>query len=100
MRGGGDRIARKAPVMHKVHKPPRKTAPKGAGKKRAQRRDAPPLTLHALPAAAAAPRWALVSDGAFLLLDPDFVAGRVVEIPAPAARALVEFVCRLDAGAA
>ncbi|MCC7484583.1 MAG: hypothetical protein IT529_06295 [Burkholderiales bacterium] len=40
------------------------------------------------------PRWALASDGAFLLL------GTATEIPRPAARALVEFVRVLDEGEA
>ena len=63
----------------------RETAPNGARKKGAQRRDSSP---------AAAARWALTSDGAFILM------GSATEIPAPAARALIEFVRRLDAGAA
>lgn len=40
------------------------------------------------------PRWALASDGAMILLDSG------LEISKPAARALVEFVRALDAGAA
>jgi hypothetical protein len=55
-----------------------------------------------------APRWALTSDGAFLLLGvnvnvlPRPEAGELVdiEIPRPVARALVDFIRRLDGGEA
>lgn len=48
-----------------------------------------------LPGALAHPhRWALASDGALVLL------GTHVEIARPAARALLEFVRRLDKGTA
>ena len=45
-------------------------------------------------ASAAAARWALTSDGAFLLI------GSSIEIPRAAARSLVDFVRTLDQGAA
>lgn len=78
---GGARPARslrKKAVMHKVHKP-----------KVAKLR-----TDHESRITGNEPRWALTSDGAFLLLDRGQAPSH--EIPAPAARALVEFVRRLD----
>jgi hypothetical protein len=82
---GGD--ATRAAIKPKAHKPLRKTAPKASrthngGKERIK------------PPAPNSVRWALASDGAFILLGTD------VEIPRPAARALIEFVRQLDAGAA
>ncbi len=70
-------------------KPPKKThgAPaQNPSKSRQKTRFKTGCDSSAGPAA----RWALASDGAFLLL------GTNTEIPQPAARALVDFVRRLD----
>ncbi len=70
----------------KPHKKTRKTAPKGTRKKHGSSIEKVAINTNA--------RWALTSDGAFVLLDTG------TEIPQPAARALVDFVRRLDGGIA
>jgi hypothetical protein len=87
--GGGDRTARKSAV-----KKPRKARAVKPSKK--PRKSAKSLLATRKPVVdnSQASLWALRSDGAFVLL------GTQTEIPAPAARVLVDFVRRLDAGAA
>lgn len=75
---GGDAI--RTAIKPKAHKSPRETAPKAPRTHNEGKERIKPNSV----------RWALASDGAFLLLDTD------VEIPRPAARALIEFVRLLD----
>lgn len=91
---GGGRATRKKAAARPGKPPrkvkavkPRKTAPKAAREKHGGGQ-------RALQAAPAAALWALRQDGAFVLL------GTQTEIPRADARALIEFVRQLDAGAA
>lgn len=92
--GGGDRTARQSPVK----KPRKVRAVKPSKKQRKNARRSPSsavLLMKKETVYGVLPhRWALTSDGAFILL------GTQTEIQKPAARALVDFVRTLDAGTA
>lgn len=81
-------IDRVLPVKRKPKKKKTAVKPRKAAKKKRTGK------LAAVPAASGANRWALTSDGAFVLL------GTTIEIPRGAARPLIEFVRALDQGAA
>lgn len=86
--GGGERTARKKPVGK--HRKMRAVKPRKAARRKAAK--SAPLMKIETTYATLPHRWALTSDGAFILL------GTQTEIQKPAARALVDFVRALDGG--